>query len=234
VFLAAHPVTNFFTDGPSLCGTALTVYTVTDTLWVGGGGAYYYEKVLGTCTGRVIPPGKATYAGTPTSPYPIGTVAPDASNGRLGYLMWTGPDGVSIPVANWDHALGRECYALVASDGVFRCLPHALLHPQSLSIEQGYSTSSCDGSPYGEFAGACDGVPPVSNQVGSDGRDPAEQSCDLENGEGWDVSWSGAPFTAYYASETACVAYPETAFPARGLGSIIDPATFPALHEVIE
>ncbi len=222
------------TEDPSLCGTEFSVYTVDTTLASGPAAFKYYEKKLGTCTERTASQNAKLFRATPTSTYPTGTVEPDASTGRLGYLMWTGPDGISIPVANWDHVLGRECYALVGKDGVFRCIPYSLRRPKHLDFEQGYFSASCD-SPHTEVAGACDGLPPVDNMLGQLAARPTKQSCDaVSTNVGWEVTTIGAEFTAYYATENACEAYPEAAYGYPVQRTVIDSSTFAALSEQIE
>jgi len=225
------PAAEFVVESPSLCGTEFTVFNNTGTVVKYGG--TFYRKVAGTCARDTVALTQAIITGSPSSDYPMGTVSPDAPSGRLGYLLWTGPDGMSIPVASWDHKLGRECFAQVASDGVFRCLPYVLSPRGSLFLTSAHITSSCE-DPGAEVTGACDGVPPVTNRRGAYGLRPTGPSCDMLGGVGLDVVWLGSPLTAYYQSETACIPYPETAYGYPGETAILDPALFAALQEMIE
>ncbi len=154
-----------FVSKQGQCPTAFTVWTAAyDPPWkFSFGDVTYYD---GSCTAQHTDGWTKLYDVTPSPPqsqFPTGTLAPTAPNGRLGYLMWTGPDGAAIPVANWDHQLGRACFALVGNDGAFRCLP-----------------------PGGD--GTCNGQTPVHYVGDYSWETPTGPSCDLQGvGNGWSV-----------------------------------------------
>lgn len=217
-------------EATALCGPGARAFSVFDHPNLvarnhPGQSHLYYVKEQGMCTSQELGIGGALFTATPSSRYPTGTIAPSAVTGRLGYLMWTGPDGVSVPIASWDHQLHRECLALIANDGTFRCMPQ---QPQRVVAK------ACDTSARLESFGYCDGVLPV--KLGDDIRDnPSGPSCDEPwFGGGWSVHVSeDPPYVVNHTTEAGCEPFSDRAAYAGGLTTIA-PGAFAALQEMIE
>lgn len=198
-------------DDPSGCGSSLVVYDVGNIVSSG----VYYENTNGTCTEhRSIV--YSLFEGTVNSTYPMGMVAPSVRTGRLGHVMWTGPDGVAIPMRSFDQDLGVSCIASGAEDGVLRCLPY-LSGPDVA----GHLSPACDDEQQTRVA-TCELGPPFSYAA------VPTQSC----GNRVAVHAFESPSTLYQASGMTCAPYPVQTYARSGV--IADPAMFPALQEIIE
>lgn len=209
------PVTNgeFIVMKPTLCGHPFDYYKTGSDVT----GASYYRLSLGTCTSNTTPTNAHLFAGVPTAtPYPSGTVAPGPVRGRLGYLYWTGSDGIAIPVAYWDHQLGRSCWPFLASDGIFRCLPRRPL------LVDGFPNATCSNATT-QIAGNCYGDVPVNS--------PSYPSCDDQWGN---VTEMPALPTGSYLDETVCAPYSGTSYLVGGNNGTLAPSTFEQLTEAIE
>lgn len=90
-------------------------------------GANHYVQGPSGCTMALTAAGDRLYTGEPAAAtYPSGTITVGPRRGRLGYLYWTGSDGIPLATRYWDHDLRMPCLPINATDGKLRCLPTQL------------------------------------------------------------------------------------------------------------
>jgi hypothetical protein len=205
------PSNEFIVNDTTLCGVAFTTYGTTAVL----PGPNYYT--LGTTGCSLQSVGSGTLVtGSVVDPYPHGTIAVSPRRGRIGYLTWDAGDGILMPLAEWDHDLGRSCRPFIAQDGIVRCLPRT---PREITASP---DGACSATPK-MVAGDCYGLNPV------DGVTYA--SCD----DGAVAIHMLAPIAALsYQNEATCVSLGSGYDPSAITGTVVPATTFAALTEMIE
>lgn len=196
------------------CSRSATAYDVVAAL----AQTTYYVRTLGACVARTRVAEDRLYTGAERAPFPVGTMAATTGAGRVGSLVWLGPDGVRLPQGAYDRELGLPCRHFVARDGVLRCLPR---FPRTVRA----STDAACGTVQ-ELAAACHGTPPLAG--------PSYASC--EDQLFTDVVAFDARFATAYVDDETCteLEMPGGAYQVPSGGSALAPSSFPEVVEIIE